>query len=287
MRRKTYNRATGDVGNIISMEHVNVTVPDQRVATLFYVNGLGFTRDPYIDFGPYNVWVNVGRQQFHLPTSTAQVIRGRTGIVMPELDGLIRRLSRVRKQLRNTSFSFDRRKNWVDVTCPWGNKLRCHQPGSFGDMQLGIPYVEFQVPSGACAGIGRFYKHVMGCRTTLKKNQTSVLVGQHQELRFNESRKDEAVYDGHHIAIYVADFSGPHEILKQAGLITEESDQHQYRFQKIVDPDNGEQLFEIEHEVRSLYHPLFGRQLVNRNASQSFFDYKRDRDMFVPSESTS
>ena len=50
------------------VEHVNVTVPDQAEATFFYVNGLGFTRDPYIDFGPFNVWINVGAQQFHLPT---------------------------------------------------------------------------------------------------------------------------------------------------------------------------------------------------------------------------
>ena len=113
MPTQPYNRATGDVGNILSMEHVNVTVPDQSLATLFYVNGLGFTRDPYIDFGPYNVWVNVGRQQFHLPTATAQVLRGRTGIVMPEIEGLIERLSRIGKRLSNTAFSFAQRKNWV------------------------------------------------------------------------------------------------------------------------------------------------------------------------------
>ena len=71
------------------------------------------------------------------------------------------------------------------------------------------------------------------------------------------------------------------------GLITEESDQHQYRFQDIIDPDNGKQLFEIEHEVRSLFHPMFERHLINRNASQSFFNYQKDRDMFVPVEATS
>ena len=67
MNKVKFNRAEVDVGNILAMEHVNVTVPDQPLATLFYVNLLGFTRDPYMDFGPFNVWVNVGRQQFHLP----------------------------------------------------------------------------------------------------------------------------------------------------------------------------------------------------------------------------
>ena len=287
MPRQSYNRTTDDVGNILAMEHVNVTVPDQSLATLFYVNGLGLTRDPYIDFGPYNVWVNVGRQQFHLPTAPAQVLRGRTGIVMPEIDGLMERLSRIGKRLGDTAFSFTRRKAWVDVTCPWGNRIRCHEPGTFGVMQLGIPYVEFQIPPGTSAGIARFYEKVMGCRTSLQKNRISVVIGQQQELRFTESKKVETVYDGHHIAIYVANFSGPHKFLKQAGLITEESDQHQYRFQDIIDPDNGKQLFVIEHEVRSLFHPMFDRHLINRNASQSLFNYQNGRDMFVPTETTS
>ena len=43
-----FNRAEENVGNILNMEHVNLTVPDQQLAALFYVSGLGFTRDPYI-----------------------------------------------------------------------------------------------------------------------------------------------------------------------------------------------------------------------------------------------
>ena len=34
--------------NIRLLEHVNLTQPDQRLATLFYVVGLGLTRDPYM-----------------------------------------------------------------------------------------------------------------------------------------------------------------------------------------------------------------------------------------------
>ena len=287
MPQRSFSRSRGDVGNILSMEHVNVTVPDQALATFFYVNGLGFTRDPYIDFGPFNVWVNVGRQQFHLPTAPPQVLRGRVGVVVPQIDSLIERLSRVSKRLKDTNFHFNPRKNWVDITCPWGNQIRCHAPGNFGNLQLGIPYVEFTVCPGMSAGIGRFYEHVMGCRTTVQKNSVMVSIGQQQQLRFTENKKINSEYDGHHIAIYVANFSGPHNFLAKGGLVTEESDQHQYRFQKIVDPDNGDVMFEIEHEVRSLFHPMYERHLINRNASQSFFDYQRGRDMFVPSKSTS
>jgi len=49
-----------DVGNIVALEHVNVQVPDQSTALLFYVVGLGLTRDPYLTVGLNNMWVNVG-----------------------------------------------------------------------------------------------------------------------------------------------------------------------------------------------------------------------------------
>ena len=71
MADNRYDRTTQDVGNIVALEHVNVKIPDQQLATLFYVVGLGLTRDPYLMIGLENMWVNVGQQQFHLPTGTA------------------------------------------------------------------------------------------------------------------------------------------------------------------------------------------------------------------------
>lgn len=281
-KKKSFNRSLVDVGNILAMEHVNVTVPDQGLATMFYVSGLGLTRDPYIDWGTFNVWINAGRQQFHLPTARAQVLRGHTGLVVPSLAALKSRLERVSKRLDGTCFSFSEKQGYLAVSCPWGNQFRCYAPGRFGKMHLGIPYVEFTVPSGTAPGIARFYEQIMGCRCKTGKTLTDVMIGQEQFLRFRESRREQAEYDGHHIAIYVANFSGPHRQLLEAGLITEESDENQYRFQSIVDPDSGDRLFEIEHEVRSLYHPMWERDLVNRNAEQSFFNYQRDRDTFVP-----
>ena len=46
--QQKFDRAAEDLGNSIHLEHVNVRVPDQRLATLFYVTGLGLTRDPYL-----------------------------------------------------------------------------------------------------------------------------------------------------------------------------------------------------------------------------------------------
>ena len=64
MNDRTCDRPSQDVGNILLLEHLNVTVPDQETATTFYVTGLGFTRDPYMMVGSDNMWINVGRQQF-------------------------------------------------------------------------------------------------------------------------------------------------------------------------------------------------------------------------------
>ena len=107
-----------------------------------------------------------------------------------------------------------------------------------------------------------------------------VSIGAGQELRFCESDGDVPDYDGHHIAIYVAGFSGPFTALSERGLITEEIRNHQFRFQKIVDPESGEVLFEIEHEVRGMRHPMYGRNLVNRNTGQDLGAYVRGGDAF-------
>ena len=92
-----YDRAAEDLGNIVALEHVNVTVPDQQLATLFYVVGLGLTRDPYLMTSISNMWVNIGRSQFHLPTNKPQVVRGHVGIVVPDREALLKRLQRLRK----------------------------------------------------------------------------------------------------------------------------------------------------------------------------------------------
>lgn len=283
---RQFDRAAEDLGNIVALEHVNVTVPDQRIATLFYISGLGLTRDPYLMTGGANMWVNIGHSQFHLPNRTAQVVRGHVGIVIPDREALLKRLERVRKHLEGTRFDFREHDGFVDTMCPWGNRIRCYSPGArFGRMTLGIAYVEFEVPMGTAAGIARFYRQVMRTQASLEKDASGacarVSVGNGQDFFFRESSAPVPAYDGHHVQVYVADFSGPYRLLKEKGLICEESDQHQYRFQEIVDVETGAPLFTIEHEVRSMKHPLFMRPLVNRNPAQSNIDYMPGADAWI------
>lgn len=42
---KQYDRSAEDLGNIVGLEHVNLQVEDQGLTTLFYISGLGLTRD--------------------------------------------------------------------------------------------------------------------------------------------------------------------------------------------------------------------------------------------------
>lgn len=291
MTAATRAHSEEDVGNIVLLEHLNVQVADQPQAILFYIVGLGLTRDPYLTVGLENMWVNVGEQQFHLPTGNAQRFSGHVGLALPDLDLLEKRLKSLDERLRGTSFAWTRERDHVAVTCPWGNRFRCYAPGErFGDMALGIPYMEFLVRRGAAGGIARFYREVMGAPAPVESEKNlavaRVMIGRNQQLVFRETNENILLYDGHHVAIYVANFSGPYEFLNGRGLITEDVRGHQFRFQAIVDPDTGATLHELEHEVRSLRHPLYHRAFVNRDPEQTQRHYRRGRDGTIPFRSS-
>lgn len=272
--KNTYDRSAEDLANVVCLEHMNVTVPDQRLATLFYIVGMGFTRDPYLQSGVVNMWVNIGRSQFHLPIGKPQVIRGRTGLVVPDLKALAESLKSVRKDLKGTKFNFKAGPGYIDVTCPWGNKFRCHKPAAkFGATLLGMPYVMIDIPGGTAKGIAAFYRDIMETDAKVKPFEKApaahVLVGQNQTLIFREKAGKLPKYDGHHLALYVANFSRPHAKMAERGLISQESNQHQYRFVDLIDPESGKKLYQIEHEIRSMTHPLFARPMINRNPAQT------------------
>ena len=79
----TLNRRAEDVGNIVEFGHVNLRVPDQRAAALFYVTGLDLTRDPFLRVGVENMWVNVGASQLHFPTGPPRSGRRRFRSLTP------------------------------------------------------------------------------------------------------------------------------------------------------------------------------------------------------------
>jgi catechol-2,3-dioxygenase len=281
-----FDRAAEDLGNSILLEHVNVQVPDQRLAALFYVTGLGLTRDPYLMVSDTNMWINVGRSQFHLPSGEAQVLRGHTAIVIAGREALLDRLASVAGKLEGTAFRFGEHNDYVEATCPWGNRVRCYEPDAarFGRITLGIPYVEFEVPAGTAKGICAFYPPVMGMPAELKNGDgmlARVQMGKDQYLQFRESDRPQPDYDGHHVQMYITNFSGPYRKLLERDLIYSEDNPYQYRFRDIIDLSSGKPLFTVEHEVRSATHPMYMRPLINRNPAQTNRNYANGHDQWL------
>jgi hypothetical protein len=285
MQRSDYSHQ--DTGNLVLLEHVNLTIPDQRLATVFYVSGLGLTRDPYLMTGVTNMWINIGRSQIHLPQGAAQRLRGHVGLVVGARQALLERLRAVRHLLEGSAFQWTERDDRVEVICPWGNRYDCLDPDArpadarWANIDLGIAYVQLDVRPGSADAIAAFYREMFDATADVRGNDDSrqavIAVGTHQQLIYAETAAANPDYDGHHIQIYVANFSEPYARLAARGL-TYGEETHQYRFADIVDLANGAHCFKLEHEVRSLQHPLYARPLVNRNPAQDNRNYRKGAD---------
>ena len=201
-------------------------------------------------------------------------------------DALLGRLASVAKKLEGTKFGFSEHNDYVEATCPWGNRVRCYEPDAerFGCITLGIPYVEFDVPVGSAKGIAAFYPKIMETPAQVTNGDATVarvLMGKNQHMQFRETDEPQGEFDGHHVQMYITNFSGPYRRLKERNLISLEDNQYQYRFKDIVDLDSGKLLFSVEHEVRSVTHPMCLRPLVNRNPATSNRNYANGHDAWL------
>jgi hypothetical protein len=203
-----YDRTSQDLGNIVNLGHVNVGITDQHLATHYYVTGLGLTRDPFLNTGARLMWVNVGMSQFHLSTGGPDILRGITGLVVPDRAALLERLSQVRKPLEGTKFAFRESNDCIETVCPWGNRINVHAPDEsrFGRIVLGMPYIVFDVRPGTAERIARFYREVVGALAGTVEDadgrSTRVQVGEKQYWYFRETDSPEQPYDRHHAQIY-------------------------------------------------------------------------------------
>jgi len=108
-----------------------------------------------------------------------------------------------------------------------------------------------------------------------------VKVGKDQYLQFRETDRPQPEFDGHHVQIYITDFSGPYRRLWKRDLVSQEDNQYQYRFKDIVELESGRKLFTVEHEVRSATHPMYLRPLINRNPAQTNRTYASGHDQWL------
>ena len=224
-----------------------------------------------------NMWVNVGTGQFHLPTGAPMMLRGHVGLVMPDRDGLLERLREIGRHLEGTRFSYTAQDDRVDVVCPGQSLQRLRAGATFRTALARYSLCRIR-SSGQAArkeSRGSYSQVMMASRVAEdgKGGSARISSGQAQQLLFRETRGELPSYDGHHIQIYLAHFSGPHKRLGDLGLVSQEGGRYLYRFSDIKDPRSGEVLFTIEHELRSMTHPAFMRPLVNRNPARGVRDY--------------
>jgi hypothetical protein len=258
-----------ELGNITHFEHVNFRVPEHYPATLFFIDGLGFTRDPMRMVSVRNMWVNIGKQQFHLPIGEAIPFAGEVGLTVPDLEQVKRSLERVAPQLQGTAFDMREEDGDLVAVSPWGHVLRLHPAGELsGLLPQAIPYVTFWVPPATAQGIAAFYRDILGVPAATQKNgrlmKAAVNVGVNQQFHFVEKRDLTLPQHPNHVAVYLTNYGKVYAELERRDLLMEPDRNEQFRFTQMIDPENGEKLFSFEHEMRSLYHPDFLKPLVNR-----------------------
>ena len=262
-----------EIGRMLHMDHVNFETPDHEMATIFYMNGLGFTRDPYRRADEQNLGVNVGRQQFHLPKRGEYTppFYGIVGLVVPDIGGIKQRFEVLNDlgKFEGTPYGWLEEGNSVLMTSPFGYRLRLHSYGTLEFTKpLGIAYVEVPAPLGKAARIGKFYEKIVGAPVQISTvgdtEAAIILAGPHQEIKFIERELDD--YDTYtmHISYHVTHYNELRETLKEHGSLMGLGEGEAFFFDKIFDPDTGELLMTLQNEVRSLYHPDFMRPLINR-----------------------
>mmetsp|Transcript_5769 Transcript_5769/g.8061 ORF Transcript_5769/g.8061 Transcript_5769/m.8061 type:complete len:344 (+) Transcript_5769:46-1077(+) len=328
-----------DYGNVLHLEHLNLDISDQQLASVFYCEGLGLTRDPYDKPSIPTMWINAGFQQFHLGQKGkgSQVVQGMcVGLIYPDINMLEIGLKAVENKLKGTKFSWQKCSvdissasnkydvfssiwnqnsnsagnfQFLEVTCPWGNKFRIHEghqgkphiirsnapvdqthheqifPFLLIRGSLGLAYVEFPIPHKTSQHISNFYSKFFGAPTQVVGCACYVSVGPFQNLIFKEAAEGFNVEDvGHHISFYVSNFESTFKKLKERNLIfvhekfpdrvnsLEEAKRwKQFRFKNFVLDGTDEVFFSLEHEVRSVSHTSFMRPLVNRFGFNGMF----------------
>ena len=262
-----------EIGRMLHMDHVNFETPDHEMATIFYMNGLGFTRDPYRRADEQNLGVNVGRQQFHLPKRGEYTppFYGIVGLVVPDIGGIKQRLEVLNDlgKFEGTPYGWLEEGKAVLMTSPFGYRLRLHSYGTLEFTKpLGIAYVEVPAPLGKAARIGKFYEKIVGAPVQISAvggtEAAIISAGPHQEIKFIERELDD--YDTYtmHISYHVTHYNQLRQTLKEHGSLMGLGEGEAIFFNKIFDPDTGENLMTFQNEVRSVYHPDFMRPLINR-----------------------
>ena len=188
---KQYDRSAEDLGNIVGLEHVNLLVPDQGLATLFYISGLGLTRDPYLMTSVDNMWVNVGQQP--VPPADRQGAEAArphgAGDPRPrpaaEAAGEHEEAARAAPSSPSRSTTTTSRRPARGATSTSSTSRRSASPAWCS----ACPMSSSTCRRSTAKGIADFYSKVLGTMTSVKDDAAHVSVGYGQELVFRETDK--------------------------------------------------------------------------------------------------
>ena len=261
-----------EVGGILHLDHINFQVSDHDLATIFFIGGLGLTRDPFRRADETNMGVNIGLQQFHLPRRGATPpFPGLVGLIVPDLDIIRLRLSRLNKlqKFKDTPYKANFEDNTAKIISPFGFCIRLHSSNSMPFLRpLGIGYVEIPVPNGVVDDILKFYREVFHSIATIENrdgNKTAAInVGPFQKLYFIEKELDSYELYNFHISFHVTHYNRAREIIKERGALMGTGEGEVFFCDKIFNPDTGDYIFSMTNEVRSVYHGDYMRPLINR-----------------------
>lgn len=262
-----------EVGGILHLEHFNFEVFEHDMVTIFFMNGLGFTRDPFKRADENNIGVNIGMQQFHLPRrgNPTPPFQGIVGLILPDLRMAVARLNRLERlgKFEGTLYALKMDRGVPLVTSPWGVRMRLHQAGSLPFLRpMGLPYVDIFVPPGKAEPIANFYRKVMEAPAEVQKRgkfrTTAVTMGAFQEVHFIEKNMDDYNLYNFHIAYYVNRYNEIRARVDKQGSMVGNGTGQVFFFNDIFDPKTDRTIFRFQQEPRSVYHEDFMRPLVNR-----------------------
>jgi hypothetical protein len=263
-----------EIGGILGLEHFNFEGASHDLATIFFMNGLGFTRDPYRRTDETNMGVNIGMQQFHLPQrgNPTPPFFGEIGLVVPDLPVIKARLDRLAAngQFEGTPYELNViDESTLHVMSPFGVGLKLHAAGSLDFLRpLGIAYIDIPIKPGKAAALETFYRELVQTPTQLVdiEGEATLVVtyGPYQFIRFREREIENYHLYSFHVAYFVTNYNAYRERVIEQGALQGEGAGQVFFFEDLFDPESGEVIVKFGQEVRSIYHPDFMRPLVNR-----------------------
>ncbi len=263
-----------EVRGILHLEHFNLEGADHDLATQFFMNGLGFTRDPYRRTDETNMGINIGMQQFHLPRrgNPTPPFFGEVGLIVPDLLMIKARLDRLADlgSFDGTPYNLTvLDESTMAVMSPFGIALKLHAAGSLAFLRpLGLAYVDIPVMPGKAALLEKFYHQIIDAPTELfeleGEKTLSVTHGPYQYVRFREREIENYELYTFHLAYFVTNYNAYRDRVIEQGSMQGDGAGQVFFFDGPFDPETGAEILKFTQEVRSVYHPDFMRPLVNR-----------------------